>query len=371
MYMKRLSPLYMAVFLWCAIITSLVSCSSQASSNFEYYDLSDNASPQEIAYASKVKQLCETLLKDPSTFDDPLMDSMDDLNFEMIESPDKGLKIYTWHNGEEDGYLCYHSLYQLYRNGEFRSGVLKDWTMKPKTIHQVWSKGNPVYLVRVQSEFENGGIDEDGLKACCVDKKGKLQPAKVFPNPYYSYYDEDEEYTDYLYFEEYQLLPPSAFYEGGWAEDFFFSNDGQEFYMPFVKTEKDLHCSYGVFNDMYYYYGWDGESFLHYEIVFNPGLEAYIGEGELTWEFPLGESNIRIDKGYTGAYRYLAWKKDKMFSAEPDLEIPEGWYHEVKHEFHFENDSYEYVFNTLTLHLTIYRFQRPIADYEIDAEDVF
>ncbi len=372
MCMKRLFSLSMAFFLWCAIITSIVGCSSQAYSNFEYYDLPDNASPQQITYASKVKQLCETLLKDPNTFDDPLTDAMVDLNFEVIESPDKGLKIYTWYNGEEEGFLCYHSLYQLYRNGKFRSGVLEDWTMKPKTIHQVWSKGDPVYLVRVQSEYEDD-IYEDGLKACCLAPKGKLQPAKVFPNLDYNYSDgeEEEDYTDYLYFDAYGLLPPSAFYDGGWTEDFFFSNDEKELYMPYVKTEMDAHCSYGIFNDMYHYYSWDGECFLHHEIVFNPQLELFINEGELVCEFPLGQSNIRIDKDYTGTYRYLAWKKDKMFSEKPDLEVHDGWYHEVKKEFYFENENYKYVFNTETLHLTIYHFYLPIADYEIDANNFF
>ena len=244
--------------------------------------------------------------------------------------------------------------------------------MKPKTIHQVWSKGDPVYLVRVQSEYEDD-IYEDGLKACCLAPKGKLQPAKVFPNLDYNYSDDEEEedYTDYLYFDAYGLLPPSAFYDGGWTEDFFFSNDEKELYMPYVKTEMDAHCSYGIFNDMYHYYSWDGECFLHHEIVFNPQLELFINEGELVCEFPLGQSNIRIDKDYTGTYRYLAWKKDKMFSEKPDLEVHDGWYHEVKKEFYFENENYKYVFNTETLHLTIYHFYLPIADYEIDANNFF
>ena len=372
MYMKKPFLLSLSVFIYCAIIISLAGCREIASSKFEYYSLSDNASQQEIVYASKIKQFCETLLNDPSSFDDMLTDSMVDLQFEKIESPDKGLKIYTWYNGREDEIDCHNSLYQGYRNGKFRSGILEDWTMKPKKIYQVWSKGEPVYLVRVQSEYE-GDIYEGGLKACCLDKKGRLLPTKVFPNLNYPYYDEEEEYTDYLYFDEYNILPPSAFYKGGWAEDFFFSNDGKELYMPYVKTEMDMHCSYGVFYDMYHHYSWDGESFLHYgdDIVFNPKLNKFIDEDELMWEFPLGQSNIRIDKYYTGTYRYLAWKKDKMFSAEPDLEIHDGWYHEVKHEFHFENDNYEYVFNTETLHLKIYHSNLPIADYKIDVADVF
>ncbi len=374
--MKRLSSLFIAAFASCVLVISLVGCAEKASSNFVYYYLPDDASSQEIEYANRVKQLCETLLNDQSTFDDPSMDLMGDLKFEMIESPDKGLKIYTWYNGDEDGYSCYNSLYQLYRNGKFRSGVLEDWTTKPQTIHQVWSKGDPVYLVRVQSEYE-GDIYEDGLKACCLDKKGRLQPAKVFPNPNFTYYGEEEEYIDYLYFEGYHLLPPSAFYKGGWAEDFFFSDDGKELYMPYVKTEKDICCSYGVFNDLYSYYCWNGESFMHYDddVVFNPQLEVYINEGELVYEFPLGQSNIRIDKEHTGAYRYLAWKKNKMFSAEPDLEIHDGWYHEVEHLFHFVNEDYEYVFDTQNSRLVIYQTKnhtrKTIGDYFIDPNEVF
>ena len=84
--------------------------------------------------------------------------------------------------------------------------------------------------------------------------------------------------------------------------------------------------------------GWDLE--------FNPVLAKYLPEpGWLMEEFETGDSIVRVDSVANGSCRLLLWNKDKMFSAAPELIIPQGRYDAKKNEYLFKKGDDEYVFD--------------------------
>ena len=336
----------------------------------EYYSIADDEAPdsERYKYAEELRELGEKLLHDKATFDQDLSAELDRLDIKTTASSDGQLKIYTWHNGEGGTMICHNSIYQTYCNGKFHADFMRDDEELPLQIFQVESKKGTVYLVQFFFQ-ECSSIGVLGVEAFTMDRKGRLEPAKVFECTY-PIYNTTEGYSDCLCTENYFSLPPSAFCNGGWDNNLFFEKTGKDIYLPYFPDNGGI-----TMYDYYHYFEWDGDRFQYRYPVFNPVLNKYIGnKGELTIEFELGESIIRIDRIDDGTYRYIAWKKSKMFSAQPDLIITDGWYHEVDHLFHFVNKEYEYVFNTLDKHLHIYQttktgIRKEIANYEI--EEIF
>ena len=311
----------------------------------EYFYVDEDSSPETVAYAQELTSFVEKLLHDKTTFYADLLAQLDSLDITLHTSPDGKLKIYTWWNGEGGNIFIYNSLYQTACNNKFKAGFWEDYESMPLAIRQVESSNGSVYLVqfcfRESSSYYAFGID-----AFKVNKKGKLEPAKVFECPSEDPYASSS-YADYVCIEaSLPSLPPSVSCKGGWSDDFFFGITKKDIYMPHLFSDSE-HYKYEGWHDYYFHYKWDGEHFNRVTfLTYNPKLKKYLdGEGQLMEEFELGESIVRIEKVKDGSYRYIAWKKDKMFSAAPDLFITQGWYHELKHEYYFKNGDYEYIFN--------------------------
>lgn len=341
----------------------------------EYYNIGCDGDyiPEHFAYAEALRDLGEKLLHDKATFDQDLSAELDSLDIKMTSSPDGKLKIYTWHDGYEGTMVCHNSIYQTYRNGEFYASFMEDFDEVPLHIWQVKSAKGPVYLVHFFFQ-ESSSMIALGVSSFVLDGKGQLKPTEVFE------WDNEthktaEGLSDCIYTEKYLQLPPSADCKGGWADNFFFNESGKDLYLPYFFKQWEPYADEAM-HDYYHHFEWNGEKFRYLNLKYNPILGKYLDEaGWLTIEFEVGKSIVRIDKTVDDTYRYIAWKKDKMFYAPPDLIITDGWYHEVDHLFHFVNKDHEYVFNTLDNHLHIYQtdpqrgIRREIANYEI--EDVY
>ncbi len=307
--------------------------------------MDESSSHETVAYAQKLTGFVEKLLHDKTTFDADLSAQLDGLDITLLTSPDGKLKIYTWWNGEGGSVVIHNSLYQTACNNKFQAGLLENYEQFPIAIYQVESSNGPVYLV-LFSHLEYSTYYTFGIDAFKVNKKGRLIPANVFESPSEDIYASSD-YDDNASIEvSYFSIPPSAFCKGGWSEDYFFSMTGNEIYLPHFFKYSELY-EYDAWHDYYIHYEWDGEHFNRITYpTYNPKLEKFLdGDGQLFEEFELGESIVRIEKVIDGSYRYIAWKKDKMFSAAPDLVITQGWYHEVKREYYFKNGDYEYIYN--------------------------
>lgn len=341
----------------------------------EYYYIGDEGAyiTERFAYTEELQKMGNRLLNDKSTFNSDLSRELDSLNISLTTSPDGKLKIYTWHDGCGGTMICHKSIYQTYSNGRFHADFLDDFVEFPLNIYQVESPKEPVYLIHFFFQ-ESSAMSAMGIDAFKMDWHGRLKPAEVF-ECVREIHDKTSGYSDCVFMENYYNLPPSAFCAGGWSDNLFFKTTKKDLYMPYQHCQWEPYAN-EVMHDYYHHYVWDGEKFTYRNLEYNPMLAKYLDKaGWLILEFELGESIIRIDKMDDGTYRYVAWKKDKVFSALPDLIINNGWYHEVEHQFHFVNRDYEYIYNTTDAHLCIFQTdpktgkRRMIADYQI--EDVY
>ena len=108
--------------------------------------------------------------------------------------------------------------------------------------------------------------------------------------------------------------------------------------------------------DFYHRFTWDGNKFRYKQLEFNPVLAKYLPEpGWLLAEFETDDTIVRADSVANGSYRLLLWKKDKMFSAAPELILADGQYDAEKHEYRFRRGDEEYVFNSASQELRVLR----------------
>lgn len=349
---------------------------SDSITSVRYFYVDESSSPETKAYAQKLTGFVEKLLHDKTTFDADLSAQLDGLDITLLTSPDGKLKIYTWWNGEGGSVVIHNSLYQTACNNKFQAGLLENYEQFPIAIYQVESSNGPVYLVQFRFR-ESSTYYAYGIDAFKVNKKGELVRAEVFDC---SSEDSDVSsgYDDYIYIEaSLPSLPPSVSCKGGWSDDFFFGITKKDIYMPHLFSDSE-HYKYEGWHDYYFHYKWDGEHFNRVTfLTYNPKLKKYLdSEGQLMEEFELGGSIVRIEKVEDdGSYRYIAWKKKKLFSAAPDLVITQGWYHELKHEYYFKNGEYEYIFNNDSQNLRIMYTNpktnktREFANYDVYSEE--
>lgn len=338
----------------------------------DYFYVDEFSDPETKAYAQELTVFVKKLLHDKTTYDVDLSAQLESFDMTLHTSPDGKLKIYTWWDGQHGTMICHNSLYQVSSdNNKFQAGLIEDFIELPVAIHQVKTSRGPLYLVQFYFQ-ESSSIYAIGIKAYAMNKKGELEPADVF-ECVPEIHDTIGGYSDYLYVESCYPLPPSAFCKGGWSDNFFFDLTGKDVYMPYFVTPWEPYL-YDVMHDYYHHFEWNGEKFKYDPyLLYNPKLARYLDEdGWLIEEFELGESIVRIEKVENGSYRYIAWKKDEMFSAAPDLVISQGWYHELKHEYYFKNGDYEYIFNDELQQLQILytdpktKMKRVFANYEME-----
>lgn len=307
------------------------------------------------------QEFFEYILKEKSTFNMDFSE-IDSLGINIVKSEDGKIKIYSIGNCRWDACGCQGYLFvcQTCIDGKVHTF---DWSeevvgmMYINAIRQVESLTGTVYLL----EIINEGLHSIGygVYSYRLGKRGKLIPIDVFERitELDSYSEEENvssncEENGYAYCIwsglEMGSENPSMYMNGGWSDNFFFDITGEDIYLPIDPGYNHF------FNDNYYQFHWDGEYFEYYGETYNPALVPYVEEsGALVEEFTIGKSIIRIERLEDGTYRYLAWKKKLLFISEPDLVINEGWYHEVKHEYHFQNAEYEYIVNTDELQLQI------------------
>lgn len=343
---------------------------SDSTPSVRYFYVDESSSPETKAYAKELTGFVEKLLHDKTTFDADLSAQLDGLDITLLTSPDGKMKIYTWWNGEGGSVVIHNSLYQTACNNKFQAGLLENYEQFPIAIYQVESSNGPVYLVQFRFR-ESSTYYAYGIDAFKVNKKGELVRAEVFDR---SSEDSDVSsgYDDYICIEaSFLSLPPSASCKGGWLDDFFFGMTKKDIYTPHFISDSEF------WHDYYIHYEWDGDHFNRDGfLTYNPKLKKYLdGEGQLTEEFELGESIVRIEKVGDDTYRYIAWKKNKLFSAAPDLVITQGLYNEQKHEYCFKNGEYEYIFNNDSQNLRIMytdpktKITRKFANYDVYSEE--
>ena len=365
----HLTPVVITVFI-CAVMLLAVGCGNVAKSELSESDLS-------YYQDEESKQFAKKILSDPGTFDMPFDEEVENLNLTVTESPDGKVRFYSM-QARDGRVVYYNNIYQTRPKskvctfewiGEDTPDCSQDQIL---AIRQVESKDGAVYLLLSYSGdymFRNYCVN-----AFKMDKHGELIPTDIFEcaemmggiecvGKYYNRIG--------ITFQT-SLELPSMFQKDGWFDNFFFDLTKEDVYLP-VQDQPSNYYSVLQANDFYYHYHWDGTVFKYETVQYNPALERYIElSTEIFYEFELGESFIRIDKGEDGFYRYIAWKKDKMFSEAPDLIINNGIYQETAHEFCFVNTDFEYIFNTETNRFLIYQTdsktkkRKTIGDYMID-----
>ena len=371
-------PLIVTIMMFALLLPSCTHRENgdSISTSSKYFYVDETSRPETVAYAKKLTDFVEKLLHDKTTFDADLSAQLEKLNITLHTSPDGKLKIYTWWNGEGGNLFIYNSIYQTTCNNKFKAGLMEEYEPMPLAIYQVESSNGPVYLIQFCFR-ESSSYYAIGLDAFKVSKKGELEPAKVFECPSVDPFASSS-YADYVCIEtSLPSLPPSVSCKGGWLDDFFFGMTKKDIYMPHLFSDSEQHLS-EIWHDYYFHYKWDGDHFNRDALLtYNPKLKKYLdGEGQLMEEFELGGSIVRIEKVEDdGSYRYIAWKKKKLFSAAPDLVITQGWYHELKHEYYFKNGEYEYIFNNDSQNLRIMYTNpktnktREFANYDVYSEE--
>lgn len=324
------------------------------------------------------RQFAERILTDPSTFNMDFKMEQDSLGISITESPDGNVRFYTWWNGAGGTMICNNNIYQTRCNDKVRAF---DWSNEddnyypnyPLAIRQVESANGTVYLlISVFTEWSSCHAFE--VSAFRMDGRGELKPAFVFDKvetlPDVEF---DGDYSCRAYIEIYGIGPQSLFLDNGWSDNFFFDLTDEDVYLPVFDKGPNSKYADLYFNDYYHHFHWDGEVFDYQYFAYNPALERFVEPSfQLICEFELGKSFIRIEKMIDGTFRYVAWTKEKMFTASPDLVIENGWYHEVEQVFHFTNNDHEYVFDASEFRLHIYRTDsktgktEEIANYYID-----
>lgn len=313
-----------------------------------YYDFEFRGS-EAHAYARELSRFAETLLHDETTFKADLSAKLDKLRITLQTSPDGKLKVYSWHDGDEGSAMNYHSIYQTYRDGRFLAVFMEDYYYEPRAIYQLETTDGPVYLIQYFLR-ESGWSYAIGVDAFTINKDGGLVPAEIF-ECIPELYENASGYANRLAV-ECSPIPSSLYLEGAWVDNFFFAITRKDFYMPHYAQNKKPNEE-DVMTDFYHRFEWDGEKFRYKQLVFNPVLAKYLPEGWLKEELELENSIVRIDSVADGSYRYIVWKRDKMFSAAPDKVIPQGFYNAEKQEYHFKDGDNEYVYNTAHKHLKV------------------
>lgn len=294
----------------------------------------------------------ERLQHDETTFDADLSAKLDELRITLLTSPDGKVKLYSWHDGDFGSTMSYHTIYQTKYNGKFHGAFMEDYYREPRKLYQLESSDGPVYLV--EYFFREGGWSYDiGVDAFTMDETGMLQPANVFeciPELHDTTAGYSSNLSAYCPPE-----PPSYWQDGAWLDNFFFDLTGKDFYMPhFIKSEEPP--KWGIMSDFYHRFTWDGEKFRYRQLEFNPALAKYLPEpGWLMAEFETGDSIVRVDGVANGSYRLLLWNKDKMFSAAPELIIPQGRYDAKQNECRFRKGDDEYVFDAVSQEMRVLR----------------
>ena len=318
----------------------------------KYFFTFEDDSPERKVYAKELVNFVEKLQHDETTFDADLSAKLDELRITLLTSQDGRLKIYSWHDGDFGSAMSFHSICQTKCNGGFRAMFMKDYYREPRKLYQLESSDGPVYLV--EYFFREGGWSYDiGVDAFTMDKSGLLQPANVFeciPELHDTAAGYSTNLSAYCPPE-----PPSYWQDGAWLDNFFFELTGNDFYMPhFIKREEPP--KWGIMSDFYHRFTWDGEKFRYKQLEFNPVLAKFLPEpGWLLAEFEQDDSIVRVDSVADGSYRLLLWNKGKMFSAAPELIIPQGRYDAEKQEYRFGKGDDEYVVNTVSQEMRVLR----------------
>lgn len=327
-------------FFACCSLLLLVGCNN--SSNKEIED-DDNCINEDL------RKFVDGILSNPATFEMDFKNEQDSLEVVIVESPDGKVRFYSW------PVLCGNSLYftNIYQTKIDGKVCAVDWRndfenncsySQINAIRQVESSGGTIYLLL--NYCGDHMIRDYRVDAYKINKRGRLIPIDVFDNTEYKY--------DEMQIKEYcsrtgvsfncALELPSMFEKDGWNDSYFFDLTGEDIYIPALDKASSYYAEYQT-NDFYHHYHWNGEKFRYDHVRYNPALEKYINlSPHLEYEFELGKLFVRIDKSNDETYRYIAWKKDNMFTSVPELVIESGWCHEVKHEYYFENRNYEYVF---------------------------
>ena len=316
----------------------------------KYFFTFGDDSPERKAYAKELVNFVERLQHDETTFDADLSAKLDELRITLLASPDGKLKVYSWEDGDFGSAIGFHSLYQTKCNGKFHAVFMEDYYREPKTAYQVESSAGSVYLV--EYFFRQSGWSYDiGVDAFTIDKSGLLQPADIF-ECIPEIHQKAEGYSSNLAV-ECAPAPPSLYYEDGWEENFFFERTGKDFYMPHFIKQKEPRKE-KIISDFYHRFTWDGNKFRYKQLEFNPVLAKFLPEpGWLMAEFEQGDSIVRVDSVSNGSYRLILWNKDKMFSAVPELILPQGQYDAKKDEYRFRRGDYENIFNASSPNLQI------------------
>ena len=324
----------------------------ESSDPMKYFFTFEDDSPERKAYAKKLTRFVERLQHDETTFDADLSAKLDELRITLLSSPEGKLKVYSWEDGDFGSTISFHTIYQTRREGQFQAVFMENYYREPRRLYQVESPNGPVYLI--EYFFRQDGWSYDiGVDAFRMDKTGRLQPANVF-EPVPDSHHNMEGYGSNLSV-ECAPVPPSLYYEGAWSDNLFLELTGKDIYMPqFDYLRGSDRGAY--MTDFYHRFAWDGDKFRYKQLEYNPVLAKYLPEpGWLLAEFEVGDSIVRVDSLANGSYRLLLWKKDKMFSAAPELVITKGWYDAEKKEYHFRKGDNEYVFDAVSQKLQVLR----------------
>lgn len=344
------SPTHLSFIILVLMLAAVLSgCSSgqrHVRYNQEYYYVLYDSPHGTRKYAVRLTQFIDRLLHDKKSFAIELPANMKNQFITHLASPDGLLQIYTWHDGDIGSTLCFKTLYQTNRGGEYHAELMNYYCLEPRKIYQMESPDGPVYLF--QYFFREGGWTYFiGVSAFTISETGLLQPAKIFECIPETHPGEEGFSSDLSVM--CAPVPPSLYHNGGWWDRFyFFGLTGNELYMPhFIKQKVPDGPNKGVFmSDFYHRFVWDGEIFHYKQMEYNPVLAKQMPEpGWLMEEFEWGDSIVRIDSIANGSYRYIVWEKDSLFKTVPNRIIHDGQYIEAQHEYFFKDGGYEYFFN--------------------------
>ena len=315
-----------------------------------YFFVFDDDTPARHKYAKKLNRFAEKLQHDKTTFDTDMSKQIDELQITYNVSSDGKLKLYSWHDGDNGSTISFHTIYQTKQNGDIHSVFMEDFYREPRKLYQLETPDGPVYLV--EYFFRQSGWSYDiGVDAFKMDKSGVLQPAEVF-ECVQELHDTAVGYSANLAV-DYSPETPSHWQNGAWSDNFFFELTGVDFYMPQYAYLRGPDGPLFM-TDCYHRFTWDGNKFQYKQLEFNPVLAKYLPEpGWLLSEFETGDSIVRVDSVANGSYRLLLWKKDKMFSAAPELIVTQGRYNAEKREYYFRKDDKEYIYNSASQKLRV------------------
>lgn len=350
------------LFILSLIMCLLVGC---VDNNDHQCDSSELYSDSQLSTWKQQDKFAQWILTDPSTYYMNLQNYTDSLSVTITDSPDGKVRFYTWWDGMGGTMICYENIYQTLKNNKVRAYDLRSpeeeaYESFPIAIRQIESSKGTVYLIFSESIVSSSYVVYD-VSSYLMNRRGKLMPANVFEysdETDVAWEDNNVKFTNQVGSDN-PTLPYSAFMKNSWRNNFFFDLTNNDIYL------------YDD-NDYYHHYQWNGKIFEYQYKTYNPAFSDYMESSmSLVCELELEKLFVRIDK-VDGAYRYIAWEKDSIFTSTPELIIKNGWYHETKKEYHFTNNNYEYIVNTSDKHLRVYKTSpktgkaKEIADYKIE-----